>query len=267
MLGKRLLTALVAIPAIILLIFKGGHLGFSLFIFCAVGVAVYEYLTFLYPEKINVQIVTHVLLGLTLPAAFYFGFPELIVPTLSFVLIFTMAFSLFRVTDPQSKARNLFVRVFGILYIAFLLSFLIPMHTLPHGSWWVLLAVGINFGTDAGGYFAGRFLGKHKLYPVVSPKKTVEGSLGGILAGCLVVLIFKYIHFDMFRYLDVIVLGVAGAVLAILGDMVESLIKRGFDVKDAGGILPGHGGIMDRIDSFVFSLPFIYYYALFISNL
>jgi len=267
MLGKRLLTALVAIPAIILIIFYGGHLGFSIFIFCAVGVGLYEYLSFLYPEKVNVQIITHVLLGLTLPAAFHFGFPGLIVPTLAFVLVFTMAFSLFRVTDPHKKAQNLFVRTFGILYIAFLLSFLIPMHTLPHGPWWVLLAVGINFGSDAGGYFAGRFLGKHKLYPVVSPKKTVEGSLGGIFGGFLVVLAFKYIHFDMFRYLDVIVLGMVGAVLAILGDMVESLIKRGFAVKDAGGILPGHGGIMDRIDSFVFSLPFIYYYALFIINL
>jgi len=267
MLGKRLLTALVAIPSIILIVFHSGHIGFSILIFCVVGVGLYEYLSFLYPEKINIQICTHVLLGLTIPAAFYVGFPDLIVPTLAFVLIFTMAFSLFRVTDPQKKAQNLFIRTFGILYVAFLLSFLIPIHALPHGPWWALLAIGINFGSDAGGYFAGRFLGKHKLYPEVSPKKTVEGSLGGILASVLVVLVFKYIHFDMFRYLDVVVLGVAGAVFAILGDMVESLIKRGFAVKDAGGIIPGHGGVMDRIDSFVFSLPFIYYYALFISTL
>ena len=114
MLGKRLLTALVAIPAVILIIFHGGHLGFAIFIFCVVGVGLYEYLSFLYPEKFNIQIVTHVLLGLMLPAAFYFGFPDLIVPTLAFVLVFTMAFSLFRVTDPQQKAKNLFVRTFGI---------------------------------------------------------------------------------------------------------------------------------------------------------
>ena len=261
MLIKRLLTALVAIPLIIFIILIFESTGVFLIISLVVVVALYEYLSFLYHEKINIQIIAHILLGLMFPFAFFFGFPDLVIPVLAFVFVLVMAFSLFRVTDPKKKAENLFIRVFGIFYVAFLLSFLIPISELDFGVKWVILAIAVNFLTDAGGYFAGRILGRHRLHPVVSPKKTVEGSAGGVLVCIIGILICKYVFFNELEYWDVLAIGIGGSVLAILGDLVESLIKRGFAVKDAGGLLPGHGGFLDRIDSFVFTLPYIYYYA------
>ncbi len=261
MLAARLLTAAVAIPLVLAIICYGGNLGFFLLILAVIGFALYEYFSFIYPEKVNVQIVAHTLLGLLLPVVFYFGYPDLIVPATAFIIIFATAFSLFRVTDPHTKAVNLFTRLFGNFYDAFLLSYMIVLRKLPHGIEWVVLAVAINFGTDAGAYFAGRFLGKHPLYAAVSPKKTVEGAIGGIVFCLVLVIIGKYVLLKQLGWGDVLILSLVSSVLAVLGDMAESLIKRGFKVKDAGGILPGHGGILDRIDSFVFSAPFIFYYA------
>jgi phosphatidate cytidylyltransferase len=258
---NRLLTALVAIPLIIIIVVYGGTVGVFSIVSLVVLLGLYEYLSFLYEEHLNIQIVTHILLGLVLTSSFFFGFPELVVPALAGVFVLMMAFSLLRVDDPRKKAENLFVRSFGVMYVAFLLSFLIPLSDLASGIQWVLLAIAINFASDAGGYFAGRFLGKHKLYPVVSPKKTVEGAVGSVLGCILGIIVCKYIFFGALGLWDVLILGIGGSILAILGDLVESLFKRGFKVKDAGGLLPGHGGFLDRIDSVVFSIPFIYYYA------
>jgi phosphatidate cytidylyltransferase len=263
MLAARLLTAAVAIPLVLAILIYGGNLGFFLLVLSVVGLSLYEYFSFIYPQKINIQIVAHTILGILLPVAFYFGYPDLVVPAVALIIIFTTAFALFRVTDPQKKAENLFTRLFGIFYVAFLLSYLIVLRKLPHGIEWVVLALAVNFGTDAGGYFAGRFFGKHPLYPVISPKKTVEGAIGGVAFCILLMIAVKYVFFDVLSWRDVLILGLVCSVLAILGDMAESLIKRGFKVKDAGGLLPGHGGFLDRIDSFVFSAPFIYYYAVY----
>ncbi len=263
MLAARLLTAVVAIPLVLAIIIYGGVIGVFLLVFAVVGLALYEYFSFIYPQKINIQIIAHTILGLLLPASFYLGYPDYIAPTVAFIIIFTTAFALFRVTDPQRKAENLFIRLFGIFYVGFLLSYLIVLRMLPHGAAWVVLALAMNFGTDAGAYFAGRLFGKHPLYQVISPKKTVEGAIGGIVLCILLVIAAKYVILGELRWQDILILGFVGSLLAILGDMAESLIKRGFKVKDAGGLLPGHGGFLDRIDSFVFSAPFIYYYAVY----
>ena len=188
MLAARLLTAAVAVPLVLAVIIFGGNLGVFLLVFLVEGLALYEFFSFIYPQKVNIQIIAHTALGLLLPAAFYFGFPDLVVPAAAFIIVFATAFALFRVTGPQSTAENLFIRLFGIFYVAFLLSYLIVLRKLPHGIEWVILAIAINFGTDAGGYFAGRFLGRHPLYPVISPKKTVEGAIGGVIL-CLVLMV------------------------------------------------------------------------------
>ena len=261
MLGTRILTALVVIPIVICIIIYGKVPGVYGLISAVIAVGLYEYLSFLYRTRINVQIIAHIMLGLLIPFVFFYRFPTYVPPTLAFILVSMVSFSLFNVSDPKKKVENLFIRIFGIFYVSFLLSFLIPLRALPFGGDWVIIALVINFGTDAGAYFAGRFLGKHKLYPAVSPKKTVEGAIGGVALCTILLLGYRQFFFGELRLVHVLVLGVVGSMLAILGDLAESLIKRGFEVKDAGVIVPGHGGILDRIDSFVFSVPFIYYYA------
>ena len=137
---------------------------------------------------------------------------------------------------------------------------ILSLRTLPNGGWWVLLSMIVTFSSDTGGYFAGRFLGRNKLYPTVSPKKTIEGAVGGILAAIGgTYLVSQYVDgFSQLTPLHCLMVGGLGACLAIIGDLAESLMKRAFGVKDSGNLIPGHGGILDRIDGLLFCGPFIW---------
>ena len=115
---------------------------------------------------------------------------------------------------------------------------------------------------DTGAYFAGRFLGKHKLYEAVSPKKTWEGAFGGIAGSLVAAIVMKLTRFhDALPWLDLVLIAVPGAMLGQMGDLVESLFKRSTGVKDSGSILPGHGGILDRIDAVLFFAPYMLVYV------
>ncbi|MEZ4465465.1 MAG: phosphatidate cytidylyltransferase [bacterium] len=130
------------------------------------------------------------------------------------------------------------------------------------GGWVVVLVMAITFGGDIGGYFAGRFLGRHKLYPTVSPKKTVEGAVGGLALGVGGALLARatFPGLGGLTVVDCLVLGIGGVTFGILGDLVESLIKRACGAKDSGTLIPGHGGLLDRIDALLFAGPFCAFY-------
>ncbi len=153
-------------------------------------------------------------------------------------------------------------RTLGVLYIALPFSYLIPLRELVHGRRWVLFLIVVVWINDTFAYFTGRLVGRHKLSPVVSPNKTIEGGVGGIIGGVVAALIMN-------RYLDlalgplvVTALAVALGLVAMGGDLVESVIKRGAGAKDSGTIIPGHGGMLDRIDSIIFTIPVLYYFLL-----
>ena len=150
----------------------------------------------------------------------------------------------------------------GLLYLGATFPFILLMRLQPDGGWVVLLAMAITFGSDTGAYFSGRFLGKHKLYPAVSPKKTIEGAVGGMAAAIGCAFLFRAYCPSMSELSpsDCVLLGGVGAAFAIVGDLVESLMKRTFDVKDSGDLIPGHGGILDRIDALLFCGPFVWFY-------
>ena len=152
--------------------------------------------------------------------------------------------------------------VCGLLYLAATFPFILLMRFETDGGWLVLLSMVVTFGSDTGAYFSGRFLGRHKLYPSVSPNKTIEGAVGGMLTAVgLTFVMATYVpSLANLRTVDCIILGVLGSALAITGDLVESLMKRSFDVKDSGDLIPGHGGILDRIDALLFCGPFVWIY-------
>jgi phosphatidate cytidylyltransferase len=130
---------------------------------------------------------------------------------------------------------------------------------LMNNSKFVWLVYIIAFGSDTFAYFTGKFFGKHKLYPEVSPNKTIEGAIGGIVGSTILTLIyFNYLSIN--KYFYIIIFSISASVFSMAGDLTASKIKREFKIKDFGYLLPGHGGIMDRFDSVLFVAPAVYYF-------
>lgn len=139
-----------------------------------------------------------------------------------------------------------------------------------HGMFYVIIAIFSAWIADVGAFFAGSFLGKHKLCPQISPKKTVEGLVGGFVLDIAAMLVFGYIFHAIFyayqvqiSYFSLFVIGLVGAALSVIGDLSFSLIKRSCHIKDFGEVIPGHGGILDRFDSVIFVAPFVYFWVQF----
>lgn len=171
-------------------------------------------------------------------------------------------FFLFRFRDIPTVANRMTATVMGIVYAGFLTTMLAKLKLIDpvSGGDTVLIVLLIAWLADTGGYFAGRFLGKAKLYEAVSPKKTWAGAWGGIAGSIAGVAGLKLISAPWLSWFDVFALAIPGGILGQLGDLAESLIKRSVGVKDSGALLPGHGGILDRIDAVLFIAPYVYIY-------
>jgi|WetSurMetagenome_2_1015567.scaffolds.fasta_scaffold196832_2 phosphatidate cytidylyltransferase len=153
--------------------------------------------------------------------------------------------------------------VAGILYIGWLLSNFVALRNLEDGRGWVFMAILCTFASDSSAYFIGRALGKHKIAPYISPKKSWEGTIAGIAGAVISSTILAYLFQLPVSYWQVIILGFLISVLGQLGDLVKSLFKRNVAVKDSGNVLPGHGGFLDRMDSLAFAGLIVYYFVVF----
>jgi phosphatidate cytidylyltransferase len=169
---------------------------------------------------------------------------------------------LFRFRDIPSVAGRYAATVAGIVYAGFLATYLAKLKLIDphHVGDTVVIVLLVAWVADTGGYFAGRFLGKAKLYEAVSPKKTWAGAYGGLAGSLLGVAVLKIAFADWLTWLDVVLIAIPGGILGQMGDLAESLIKRSVGVKDSGALLPGHGGILDRIDAVLFIAPYVYTY-------
>lgn len=174
--------------------------------------------------------------------------------------------------DPKNSLGNSSVAILGMVYVGFLLCHAVLIREYLGerrvGIFFLLLALAGSMLCDTGAYFVGRAYGKRKLIPHISPGKTVEGSIGGIAGGILGVYFFKWIT-DLFfatplGWGQTTVLGIILAVVGMVGDLVESMFKRDAGVKDSGNVFPGHGGMLDRLDSPLFTLPATFYFALYV---
>ncbi|MFC2072781.1 phosphatidate cytidylyltransferase [Chloroflexota bacterium] len=155
----------------------------------------------------------------------------------------------------------------GILYVGWLLGYLVALRGLDDGRNWVFLALFTTFASDTAAFFVGRALGKHRLAPQISPGKTWEGAIGGIL-GAIIVSLFFILPTPLTLHLNwgqVILVGLLVSIFGQLGDLVESLFKRNMEAKDSGRLLPGHGGALDRMDSIIFAGIVVYYYAIWVT--
>ncbi len=177
-----------------------------------------------------------------------------------------------RVRPIERSLIRLSTDAVGFLYISLTFPFVfllrggrdLPPGAEDLGGYVLVLVMAITFLGDTGGYFAGRTFGRHSLYPAVSPKKTVEGVVGGVALGVAGAFacraLFRGPVFEALTPIDCVVLGAGGALFGVVGDLVESMMKRAYGVKDSGTLIPGHGGVLDRIDGLLFCGPFVWFY-------
>lgn len=178
-------------------------------------------------------------------------------------LILTLG-RLFRPDPIETALKRLGADAFALLYIGVTFPYIFALRTMndPYGGWVVVLVMGITFGGDTGGYFFGKYLGKRKLYPKISPKKTIAGAVGGMAVGAGVAFLARATFPGLagLTVIDCVALGIGGVVFGILGDLAESMVKRAYGAKDSGTLIPGHGGLLDRIDGLLFAGPFCIFY-------
>ena len=170
---------------------------------------------------------------------------------------------LFRISTIETAAQEVAFALLAFLYIPFLLMHLVLLRQTPFGVQWLFVIMLIVMTNDSAAYYTGSAFGKHRLYPLVSPKKSIEGAIGGLFGSLGGTMLAKFTFFPQLTFGDVIVTAVVIGMVGQTGDLFESLLKRSFGVKDSGTLIPGHGGVLDRMDSILFAAPVTYYYVLF----
>jgi len=277
-LAQRFLVAVVAVPILLVVLYYHRPEPTWAVIFAASLIAMHELFAMMLPAEDRRAAV--VMGGLAV-AAFYWldpttlayyggGVPRLVqaaggagatIPLLLAVVVPGLYY-LFKFRDIPSVAGRYAATVTGIVYAGYLTTYLAKLKLVdPNaGGDTVLMVLIVAWLADTGGYFAGRFLGKAKLYEAVSPKKTWAGAWGGIAGSVVGVALLKLISAHYLSWLDVALIAIPGGILGQLGDLTESLLKRSVGVKDSGALLPGHGGLLDRIDAVLFIAPYVYGY-------
>lgn len=261
---KRWITGIIALPVIFAVIVYGSEMTFAALVVLLVLGAVTEYNNMVFAEGLYWEKGEGLVIGVLIPLAAYLGgiHLELAIITFSLIIIFLIFLLRFKSASISIAAPGKVV--FGFIYIPLMMSYLILMRGLTDGTLWIFFILVIAFSGDISAFYVGKSIGKRKLLPDVSSGKTVEGAiglLGGSIVGCI---IFKFLFFPALSLVHAILLGLVGSVLGQLGDLCESTIKRGSGVKDSGFLLPGHGGMLDRLDCLLFIAPFVYYYNMFI---
>lgn len=266
-LGARLLTAAIAAPLLLLLLFRGSPFAWYGLVLVATLLATLELVAMTHPGDRVAQGMIALSSVATSWVVYRYTHDARALLTLVLVVpIVGLLLALWRLTDLESAGLRAMASVAAPLYVGGLLACLglLRRDMGSLGPFYVLLALKLSWLADTGGYFAGRYLGRNgrKLHPRVSPKKTWVGFWGS-LAGALVgVLVAKVWYLRSVPAAELIVLGIALGALGQLGDLAESMIKRSTGIKDSGSIVPGHGGMLDRIDALLMVSPALYMYAM-----
>ncbi len=263
MLRTRLLTAAVAIPALWLIVWKLPAALFAGFIVAVAAAGLFEYFAMALPAD-PVERAAGIVFGLAVAGGVASRRPEIWGAGLALTVVGASIVPLVRHADLPGAVHRVGLTMIGVLYVGFFTPHVVLLrHGGPDGWRWVLFTIFVAMGSDTGGYFMGRYAGRRKLLPAVSPSKTVEGAFGAILGAMFIAFLCHVVFFRSLGVEEALGLGAAISVLAQLGDLVESALKRAFGAKDSGWIIPGHGGILDRLDSLLFPMVFVYYYAAF----
>lgn len=263
MFKTRLLSGIVLVILALILIISGGEiLLFSTLAISCIGM--FELYRVFQVEKSPLAVA-----GYLAALLYYFNLewkflPDILMLVMGFMilLMFTYVFSY-----PKYKADQVMAVFFGMFYVAVMLSYVYQIRLLPKGLYLAFLVFLCSWGCDTCAYCVGILIGKHKMSPKLSPKKSIEGAVGGVLGAALLTALYCFVFRDPMKLTGTeigILAGIAAvaALISMVGDLTASAIKRNYDIKDYGHLIPGHGGILDRFDSMIITAPIIYYLAL-----
>lgn len=225
--------------------------------------ALYEYYAMAFARRRPVESWLATLAGTLLMGALAVQSLSFFVGGLTFAIFVFACLFLVRFGKMDTVAAELSLLCFGFLYITIPMAHLVLLRSLTHGTRWVLLVLFMVMLNDTCAYFTGTFLGRRKFYPDVSPNKSIEGAVGGLGGSVLAAALAHFSFLPWTGAMEILFLGLIVGIVAELGDLFESLLKRSFGVKDSGCLIPGHGGILDRLDSLIFAFPLTYYFALY----
>lgn len=256
-LAKRVLSALVFVPVVLYIAYLGG-IPLRLLVALVVILAGYEFYRMANLSRIDI------IVGILVSTASYlsflfFSFEKGFLVFISIIMA-TGLYALFTIKDIKGSSTRISYLFCGAIYVGIFPSFIVHIrdYDSQNGFYCFLTYIAIIWLSDTFAYFVGRAIGRHKLYEKVSPKKTIEGSIGGVFGGVLAVYIVALL-FGRSPSLNMVFLaGVLMNLIGQAGDLFESVFKRDFGLKDSGQLIPGHGGMLDRIDSIIFSAPFMY---------
>lgn len=262
----RVLTAVLLVPFLVVAIIWSNPLAVWGIVFVATFLGLREFYNMTLAKEPAVERGFGIFLGLAFAAVVYWtdGTSFAITATLAGITIGAFLFYLFRYGDMQTVAGRVAQMLVGTLYVGLLLTFVALLKKRPDGAAWVFIALTCTWFSDTGAYFAGRFLGPAwpvKLYAAVSPKKTLIGGIGGLVASFGALVIAKLWYLPHLTWLDCALVAIPANLLGQTGDLCESMLKRSVGVKDSGALLPGHGGMLDRVDALLFIAPYVYVYS------
>jgi len=256
---KRIITGLIAVAGWLALLYSQSFILFWLIIAAISLIAALEFFAICLQseEKTLRPLLTAIVL---LPvAATWLQRIDLVYVSFIAALMLVAVLTVFKAAQLRKPFDLLLKASFGAMYIGLFTAHVVLFMALPNGAAWLLFLTTITAASDTGAYFTGMSLGRHKLCPSISPKKTVEGLAGGMLCGTGFALLVAFFLLHEVNLWRLAAAALFLSALGVVGDLVESLLKRSMGVKDSGSILPGHGGILDRADSLLLTAPVLYY--------
>ena len=261
---KRIVTSILVLGTVGIVTFLFPSWVFCIIVLSFVGLALYEFLTIVEKKGLFVYKRFAVIVGSIIPIATYLrlgeGFSAMEPFLITIACLFTFVLQFIRREEAKDHLTSIAITLFALFYISWFFSFFIKIKALPDGANLVAFLILVTKSLDIGAYFIGKKFGKSPLIPRISPRKTKIGAVGGLIFSTICAVLLKYFLIDM-SLMHAIMLGLLLGVIGQVGDLAESLFKRDFDVKDAGSELPGLGGVLDVMDSLLFTAPIFYFYV------
>ena len=260
MLRDRLITASIALPLVVFITLYAPTPVFLGIVALIALIGVLECFSIIRPEA---DLITKAMAGAGGTGIFVCASmrPEVVGLFLSCAFVGLGIYFLIRFKDVSLVINDCAIMLFTWVYVPFLLSHIVRLHALPEGNKLVFMVLLLTMVCDSCAYFVGTRWGRHRLYPAVSPKKSVEGALGGVAGAIVAAMFSEVLYLQDMGLLHALGIGLVAGIFAQTGDLFESLLKRSAQIKDSGRLFPGHGGMLDRLDSLLFTFPTVYLYV------